>query len=119
MVGILWLFMPIIVIDRFEGALAESLTTATAIGGGFFVLSVLFNFLPDYLSLLETRWMLNWAERSGRLMRLLAVDFVATFTIAIGFLMLVLAFFVTPEPFAPELLPDRVAHMIGLDPLAR
>ena len=78
MVGILWLFMPTIVIDRFEGALAESLTTATTIGGTFFVLSVLFNFLPDYLSLLETRWMLNWAGRSGQLIRLLAVDFVAT-----------------------------------------
>ena len=36
---------------------------------------MLINAIPDYVSLLETRWILGRAEATGRLVRALAIDF--------------------------------------------
>ena len=37
-----------------------------------------FNFVPDYLSLLETRWAIEWMEDSGHSVRILLLDFILT-----------------------------------------
>ena len=56
-----------------EGRALAALTLFSMIGP-----MVVFNFLPDYLSLLETRWAIRWIDRSGRLLPVLAADAVAT-----------------------------------------
>jgi hypothetical protein len=55
--------------------LAGALTDALAVG---LVFSVLINALPDYISLLETRFLLRKLERGGRLGRLLVLDLALT-----------------------------------------
>ena len=46
--------------------------------------AILMNLVPDYLSLLETRWMMRFAVRSNWLLMALLLDFLATSVIAFG-----------------------------------
>ena len=48
--------------------------------GALIIISV-FNVIPDYLSLLQTRWLLGRMAGKGRVAVLLAVDFSMTWTI--------------------------------------
>lgn len=64
-----------------------------------FFITAIFNLIPDYISLLETRYMINWMRRAHSVMRILAflaIDFVATAAIGlvgiIGALMIVILF---------------------------
>lgn len=64
-----------------------------------FFITAIFNLIPDYISLLETRYMINWMRRAHSVMRILAflaIDFVATAAIGlvgiIGTLMIVILF---------------------------
>jgi hypothetical protein len=48
------------------------------LAGSFTLAAAIFNVLPDYLSLLETRYVLEKLERNGKLASLLLADLVAT-----------------------------------------
>jgi hypothetical protein len=48
------------------------------------VVAIVFNLVPDYVSLLETRYLLSRAERSGRIWMLLLVDLLATGFLGFG-----------------------------------
>jgi hypothetical protein len=53
---------------------------------GMALLGLMFNAIPDYLSLLETRWAVGWMRRSKRLVAPLLVDLVVTVLISLGWL---------------------------------
>jgi hypothetical protein len=62
------------------------------------VVAIVFNLVPDYVSLLETRYLLSRAERSGRIWMLLLVDLLATGFLGFGgYLAGYLAFGGSPE----------------------
>ncbi|MFC1791310.1 adenylate/guanylate cyclase domain-containing protein, partial [Gemmatimonadota bacterium] len=56
------------------------------------LLSGLFNFIPDYLSLLETRYVLKWMDRSGRVGSYIILDAVFTSAISAGLIYLAVIF---------------------------
>ena len=66
--------------------------------------AILLNFLPDYASLLETRWAIRWMGGIGKLRRLLVIDAVATALISFVFVGIFYAATVAPQlgrPFSP------------------
>ena len=54
----------------------------------FGVIAVFLNLLPDYASLLETRWAISWMDRTGRIPSILLLDLVLTATISVGLMFL-------------------------------
>lgn len=59
---------------------------AASLAGSFFAFAVLLNFIPDYASLLETRWAIRWMGGTGRLLRLVVVDAFVTAIISLFFI---------------------------------
>lgn len=57
----------------------------------FLAAAVYFNVIPDYLSLLETRWLIRWMEKGTGLAKGIAVDLAATSAISMASVLLVLA----------------------------
>ena len=57
----------------------------------FLASAVYFNILPDYLSLLETRWVIRWMEKGKGLLKWIAFDLAATASISMASVLLVLA----------------------------
>ena len=53
------------------------------------MLVVVFNVIPDYVSLLETRWALRFMRRSGRRLVVLVLDATATSVVSASFFVLV------------------------------
>ena len=51
--------------------------------------AVLLNVVPDYLSLLQTRYAIKWAQRSHRLLAVLVIDFLATLVVSFVFISVV------------------------------
>jgi len=58
-----------------------SLFTGILLAGSFTLAAAIFNVIPDYLSLLETRWVLQKLGQSGNLVGLLLADLAATATL--------------------------------------
>jgi hypothetical protein len=57
----------------------------------FFILALVLNAIPDYLSLLETRWMVRQMEKGRSIVLLLVLDVIATAIIAFVSIWIVLA----------------------------
>lgn len=77
---------------------------------------VVFNFVPDYLSLLETRWAIGWMERSGRMASVLAFDVVATALLSVLGMLLVSLLITAPADLLLSWMTDRPmvwGHAIG------
>lgn len=72
---------------------------------GLYAASVPFNFFPDYLSLLETRWAIGLMARTGRVWGVLLLDVVATSAVSILGMAVVAAVFIG--------LPDIVLLLLG------
>ena len=65
----------------------------------FLASAVYFNLVPDYLSLLETRWVIRRMEKGNGLLKGIAIDLVATTAISMASVLLILA--VTGWPDGP------------------
>lgn len=59
---------------------------ALSLSTNFLAIAILLNFIPDYVSLLETRWVIRWMEGAGRLWRLVVVDALVTAFISLLFI---------------------------------
>jgi len=57
-----------------------------------FLGTILLNIVPDYVSLVQTRWAIKWAQRSQRVVSVLFIGFVATLAVSVVFMFLVSAF---------------------------
>ena len=72
---------------------------------GAVLVTMPFNFLPDYLSLLETRWTIGLMERTGRVGLILLLDFIATAIISAGGIAILFLIFTG--------LPDLILLLMG------
>jgi len=57
-------------------------------GGFVLALGLLFNVVPDFVSLLETRLVLRWMGRTGSVLRFIALDLVLTTLVSLGLILL-------------------------------
>ena len=100
-------------------------------GVGGVGMMVPFNFFPDYLSLLETRWAIRWMRDSGRTVLVLVVDLLMTsvisFFIMVGMLAALTAvadvfvyFIEGPEAvnllYYRDLIPGMAMSLVGSSP---
>ena len=87
------------------------------VAGGLLILglwAVMFNLVPDYLSLLETRYVLRWMGPKPSALRvcaLLAFDVIATGTIFLCTMTLVLMFFEAGSLFEPGSIIESINEM--------
>jgi hypothetical protein len=79
------------------GPLATVDAQGASIAGMVLMVATLLNFVPDYTSLLETRWAIRWMGRAGRLGRLIAVDALVTALISLFSIGLFYAVVVAPS----------------------
>ena len=70
----LGLVAPFILFFEFRAPSDSMVEALLGVSFGFFALA-LFNFLPDYLSLLETRWAIRWMGRGKNVFLVLLLDF--------------------------------------------
>lgn len=68
------------------GPIASLDVEAASVSTNFLTVAILLNFIPDYASLLETRWAIRWMEGTGRLWRLVVVDALVTALISLLFI---------------------------------
>jgi hypothetical protein len=80
----------------------------------FLAAAVYFNLIPDYLSLLETRWLIRWMEKGKGLVKGIAADIAATTVISMASVLLVLAATGFPDgPTSPlDVVTGRSAYSV-------
>ena len=76
--------------DEMLGNVSGDLETIAMAAFLVFILAVMFNLIPDYLSLLATRHAIVWMARRGSLLQVLVLDAVATVAISVGWMWLVI-----------------------------